>query len=129
MDALLQTIDKERDHRFKKPWSKLDKGSRLNRISQFVKFEKTNNSLTNEEESKLKILLVQLSEFGDISKSGSVIYNVDEEHIESIPKLLYDEETHTYSFKRDTINKKMKSTPKSKSNIARHFSRSHEHKR
>ena len=40
MDDLFKHIDAERDSRFKKPWPKLDKGSKLNRLSLFVKMEK-----------------------------------------------------------------------------------------
>ena len=32
MEAVLQKIDQEKENRFKKQWTKLDKGSKLNRI-------------------------------------------------------------------------------------------------
>ena len=57
MDDLFKQIDAERTSRFKKPWPKLDKGSKLNRLSLFVKMEKTNRDLSDEEEKKLKICL------------------------------------------------------------------------
>ena len=36
-------IEKESNERFNKQWSKLDKGSKLNRINLFIKMEKVIN--------------------------------------------------------------------------------------
>ena len=125
MDELLKQIDEERDSRFKKPWAKLDKGSKLNRLSLFVKMEKTEKGLSDEEEKKLKILVSQLCDMGLLNKTGDVEYA--DEIIGTIKNLEYKEDTREYSFKRE--EKKNKPTQKSKGNIERHFSRSKETKR
>ena len=125
MDDLFKQIDAERDSRFKKPWPKLDKGSKLNRLSLFVKMEKTERDLSDEEEKKLKILVTQLCETGALNKSGNVTYA--DEKICELKGLDYDEDTREYSFKRE--EKKSKPSQKSKGNIERHFSRSKETKR
>ena len=36
MELLINAIDKEKNDRFNKSWSKLDKGSKLNRIIIFI---------------------------------------------------------------------------------------------
>ena len=125
MDELFKHIDKERETRFKKSWTKLDKGSKLNRLSLFVKMEKADKILSDDEEKKLKILVTQLCETGALNKSGNVTY-VDEMICE-LKGLDYDEDTREYSFKRE--EKKSKPSQKSKGNIERHFSRSKETKR
>ena len=127
MDALFDSIDLERETRFKKPWTKLDKGSRLNRISLFVKMEKQTRDLNDMGESKLKILLCQIYDLGGLNKSSVVTYNEDNQSITHIKHLEFDVETKVYSFVKE--DKKTKSTDKSKSNIDRHFSRSKESKR
>lgn len=124
MEDLLQKIDAERAIRFKRPWSKLDKGSKLSRLSLFVKLEKAEKGLSDEEEKRLKILLTQLCEAGALNKASEVTYSEDEERIEGIKNLVYDEETSIYSFTK--VEKKTKTTQKSKSNVDRHFSRSKE---
>ena len=37
MEELLKEMDKEKEERFKKSWTKLDKGTKLNRLSVFIK--------------------------------------------------------------------------------------------
>ena len=109
--------------RFTKPWPKLDKGSKMNRISQFVKLQKAEHELNDDEEKKLKIILTQLCDNGSLNKTADVSYDIETKRIETIKNLCYNEEDKTYSFIK--ISKKPKSTPtKSKSNIERHFSRS-----
>ena len=40
MEALINAVNKEKNARFKKSWTKLDKGSKLNRILIFIQEEK-----------------------------------------------------------------------------------------
>ena len=127
MEQLFEKIDQERLSRFQKPWSKLDRGGRINRIYAFVKMEKTQHNLSDETESKLKILLIQLCETGGLNKSSDVSYDEDSENIISIKNLEYDSDTKQYTYSPEI--KKHKSTQKSKGNIERHFSRSKESKR
>ena len=124
MNELLQKLDDERGARFKKPWVKLDKGSKLDRISLFVKLEKAERGLSDDDERKLKILLTQLCETGSLNKAISVRYSEEDERIQGIKNLLYDEETSSYGFKRE--EKLTKPSHKSRSNLDRHFSRSKE---
>mgnify|MGYP005997426821 CR=1 FL=1 len=127
MEQLFEKIDQERLSRFKKPWAKLDKGSRINRLSAFSKLEKQTHSLSDEEETKLKIILLQLCETGGLTKATDVTYDPDTEQIITIKQLKYDEETRVYTYQADL--KKVKTSQKSKSNVVRHFSRSKENKR
>ena len=110
------------EDRFGKPWSKMEKGSKLNRLTQYIKLEKTKHGFSDDDEKKLKIMLTQLCNSGALNKNTDVIYNPETKLIEDIKNLTYNED-QTYSFKRPV--KKHKTTPsKSKSNIDRHFSRS-----
>jgi len=122
MNDLISTIDKEKDERFKKPWPKLEKGTKLNRILLFVKQEKLEKELTSEQEKQLKQLLNKVCATGSLNKINDVEYDQEELKIISIQNLSFDEDSKKYSFEK--IEKKTKSSSKSKSNVERHFNRS-----
>jgi hypothetical protein len=127
MESLLESIEKERDSRFNKPWAKLDKGSRMNRLTGFVEGEATERELSEEEEGHLMDRLMKLCETGHLTKTSEVSYSEAEERILELKHLVYDEETRLYTYTRE--EKKTKSSHKSRSNVDRHFTRSKESKR
>ncbi len=122
MDDLINAIDKEKENRFQKPWPKLDKGSKLNRILIFIKMEKTNRGLNDSQEKQLKILLYQLCETNAINKITDVNYSEESNQIETIHNLVFNEENKKYSY--NYPEKKTKASTKSKTNVERHFNRS-----
>ena len=115
------SIEQEQLTRYQKPWSKLDKGVKLNRILLFIKQEKTDKSLTINQEKQLKHLLIHLFENNGLNKSSDIEYNQESMKIESIKLLNYNEQVSKYSIQK--INYKSKATSKSKSNIEKHLSR------
>jgi len=127
MELLINAIDKEKNDRFNKSWSKLDKGSKLNRIIIFIQEEKDKNELNENQAKQLKKLLFLLCDNGSLNKTGDVEYCDQKNNILNIKNLIYDEDTKKYEFKMPI--KQIKSSSKSKSNIDRHFSRSKETKR
>ena len=122
MDELLNAVEKEKNNRFQRLWTKLDKGSKLDRLKLFIEEQSEINELNNNEIKKLRKLLIHLCENGSLNKSGDVEYCDETYHILSIKNLKYNKEKNTYSF--DLPKKTIKPTTKSKSNIDRHFSRS-----
>jgi len=127
MDELLNAVEKEKNNRFQKLWTKLDKGSKLNRLKLFINEQSEINELNESETKKLKKLLIHLCENSSLNKSGDVEYSDETYHILSIKNLKYNKEKKTYSF--DLPKKTIKPTTKSKSNIDRHFSRSKDNKK
>ena len=128
MEELLKGIEKEKEERFQKTWSKLDKGSKLNRIHLFIKTEKINKELNDSQEKQLKILLLRIFESGGLNKTADVDYSQETYQIETIKNLNFNEETNKYDFVSQ-VKKKKTEGGKSKSNEERHFSRSKETKR
>ena len=129
MDDLLKAIDTEKDNRFQKPWSKLEKGNRLNRLNLFIEEEIKDKKLdeSNEEGGNtLKNLLHNLFEKNIFSKSSEIEYCSKSAKIISIKNLKYDEDKKEYIF--NLPKKTVKPINKSKSKIDRHFSRSKENK-
>ena len=99
MEELLKEMDKEKNERFKKPWNKLDKGTKLNRLSVFIKLQKTENELNDAQEKHLKTLLYQLCESGALNKTNDIEYSDETYQILSIKNLEFDEINKKYSFK------------------------------
>lgn len=127
METLLRGIDSEIKERFNKSWSKLDKGSKLNRIHLFIQSEKETKNLTEKQVKQLKLLLLRIFESGNLNKVSEINYSSETFEIESIKNLTYDKQSKQYEY--IVQQKKKKNNNKSKTNVERHFSRSKETKR
>ena len=126
MQSIIDAVEKEKENRFKKQWTKLDKGSKLNRLTLFIENEVSDKELSEEAQKKLKKLLFHVCENGSLNKVNDVEYSEETYEIISIKNLIYDENKKSYSF--NLPKKVVKPTAKSKSKIDRHFSRSKENK-
>lgn len=127
MQNIIDAVEKEKNDRFQKPWTKLDKGSKLNRLTLFIESEVADRELGEDSQKKLKKLLFHVCENGSLNKVNDVEYSEETYEIVSIKNLIYDENKKSYSF--NLPKKVIKPTAKSKSKIDRHFSRSKENKK
>jgi hypothetical protein len=127
MQNIIDAVEKEKNDRFQKPWTKLDKGSKLNRLTLFIESEVSDKELSEDSQKKLKKLLFHVCENGSLNKVTDVEYSEETYEIVSIKNLIYDENKKSYSF--NLPKKVVKPTAKSKSKIDRHFSRSKENKK
>ena len=127
MDELLNAVEKEKNNRFQKQWTKLDKGTKLNRITLFIEEQSKINELDEDEIKLLKKLLFRLCQNGSFNKSGEIDYSEETYQIINIKNLKYDKNKKKYSL--DLPKKTIKPSSKSKSNIDRHFSRSKDNKK
>lgn len=126
MDDLLKKLEAEKESRFKKPWAKLEKGNKLNRLNIYIEDETKEKELSEDTSKKLKKLLHTIFEKGILSKSSEIEYCNETCKILNIKNLVYDEDKNEYNF--NLPKKVVKPTTKSKSKIDRHFSRSKENK-
>ena len=126
MDDLLKRLESEKEERFKKPWAKLEKGNKLNRLNLYIDDEISEKELNEDTIKKLKKLLHTIFEKGILSKSSEIEYCNETCKILNIKNLVYDEDKNEYNF--NLPKKTVKPTTKSKSKIDRHFSRSKENK-
>lgn len=127
MQSIIDAVEQEKESRFKKSWAKLDKGSKLNRLTLFIESEVSDKELSEDSQKKLKKLLFHVCENGSLNKVNDVEYSEETYEIVSIKNLIYDENKKSYSF--NLPKKVVKPTAKSKSKIDRHFSRSKENKK
>ena len=126
MDDLLKKLESEKENRFKKPWAKLEKGNKLNRLNLYIENEISEKELSEDTGKKLKKLLHTIFEKGILSKSSEIEYCNETCKILNIKNLVYDEDKNEYNF--NLPKKVVKPTTKSKSKIDRHFSRSKENR-
>jgi hypothetical protein len=126
MDDLLKKLESEKENRFKKPWPKLEKGNKLNRLNLYIEKEILEKELSEESGKKLKKLLHTIFEKGILSKSSEINYCIDSASIININNLKYDDTSGEYTF--NLPKKTVKQSNKSKSKVDRHFSRSKENK-
>ena len=126
MQDIIDAVEKEKNNRFQKSWTKLDKGSKLNRLTVFIEKESEDKNLNEESKKKLKRLLFHVCENGSLNKVNDVEYSDETYEITSIKNLIYDKDKKSHSF--NLPKKVIKPTAKSKSKIDRHFSRSKENK-
>ena len=105
------------DPRFAVPWNKLEKGSKMNRILEFVKTQKDEHELNETQTKELKNLLFKGCENSLFNKVTDVKYNQETGFIESFKNLEFNESSKKYKLK--TGGTKNRSVSKSRSNIDR----------
>ena len=127
MDDLLLKLEDEQKNRFKKPWSKLDKGSKLECLNLFIDNEINKNNLNEFKSELFKKLILNLHDTNSLNKTCDINYCEESCTISNIKNLVYNEKDKTYLYKQP--KKKIKISSKSKSNIERHFNRSKDNKK
>ena len=124
MNQLFETLDKEKANRFLQVWSKLDKGSKLDRLVLFSIEQCKQHNLTEKEENQCKELLQDLLKKGFLTKSIDLIYNTQKGYIESILNYSYNKSNNLFEYIFPEKKPKHNSKAKSRSNIDKHFNRS-----
>lgn len=105
------------DPRFLHPWNKLEKGSKMNRIIQYIEIETQDKELSDIQARDLKNLLFRACDSGLFNKISDVKYNSETGVIESFKHLEFNETSKKYKLK--TGGTKSRSVSKSRSNIDR----------
>ena len=105
------------DTRFNKPWNKLEKGAKMNRIVLFIQQEKIDKDLNDIQVKDLKTLLFKGCGNGLFNKNTLVSYNEDNALIEVFKNLEFNETSKKYKLITNSV--KNKSVTKSRSNLDR----------
>lgn len=108
-------IDKEKEKIFNQLWTKLNNGSKLNRLNIFIDELKIKYELSDKEKDDLTLLLCDACNKNKLNKVSYVIYNKDEARITDIKILKFDDKNRNFILNYDKVKNKPKS--KSKSNI------------
>jgi len=74
---------------YKRPWHRLERGLRLNRIRSFVEAEKLRLVLSDEDTDYLKTKIEKALEKKLLNSKTCVVYDQDKEEIQEIKGLIY----------------------------------------
>lgn len=113
-------IDDEKNSIYTQTWSRLDNGSKINRIKLFTEsILKEKYNLSENEINKCIKLLTTACTKNKLTKNSEVNYNKETTLIEEIKILNFNEEKRIFTL--NFTETKSKSKNKSKSNIERFF--------
>lgn len=85
---LMNFLKQESDNAFKRPWHRLERGLRMNRLRKFSEDEAKRLKLSESEKNNLFILLNKSLEKKLLNSKTAVIYDIDEEKITEIKGLV-----------------------------------------
>jgi hypothetical protein len=88
MTKFSQFLDDTVTNAFKRPWHRLERGLRLNRIRQFVTEEKEKMNLSAIEMDNLLLLLQKGLDKKLLNSKSTIIYDIDNERIVEIKGLV-----------------------------------------
>lgn len=108
IDSLLE---KEKQHNKTETWIKLDKTIKIQKLHQFAEKYGKDHTLPVKEIKTLKAFFINCLEKNKLNKTKDVIYNKDTKEIASIPALLFNATTRSFTLKN--IDVKHVSTLKS----------------
>ena len=98
-ESLQELLKRESEVAFKKPWHRLERGMRLNRLRLFVESMKDSKGLQEEEATNLLTLLTKSLDKKFLNSKNSVVYDIENEKILEIKNLvLHQLANGTYIF-------------------------------
>jgi len=85
---LMNFLQKETDSAFKRPWHRLERGLRMNRLRLFSEEEAKRQHLSEQEKNNLFVLLNKSLEKKLLNSKTAVVYDMEEEKIKEIKGLV-----------------------------------------
>ena len=110
-------VDDEKGKKYHQTWTRLDNGSKLNRLLLYSQKCKEDYELTDNEFKKLQKLLINAINKNKFSKISEINYDKENGIISDIKVLEFNEDTRLFNLKFQETKSKPKSG--SKSNIER----------
>tara|TARA_B100001094_G_C17683545_1_gene554571 strand:- start:8 stop:517 length:510 start_codon:yes stop_codon:yes gene_type:complete len=110
-------VDDEKGKKYHQTWTRLDNGSKLNRLLLYSQKCKEDYELTDNEFKKLQKLLINAINKNKFSKISEINYDKENGIISDIKVLEFNEDTRVFNLKFQETKSKPKSG--SKSNIER----------
>jgi hypothetical protein len=109
LDQIVEMDTKKQEHL---PWNKLNKSLKLKRIMDYAEMVKERDQLDEARLSQLKQMLRDKLERKCLQRTKDVIYNKEEERIESIPALVCIQQK--YTLRTDAVSPLHSLAPKNK---------------
>jgi hypothetical protein len=87
-NVFVNFLNQEADDAYKRPWHKLEKGLRMNRLKKFVDDETSRLNLSEHSKAALLLTLMKAFEKKNLNSKSAVIYDLDEQCIKEIKGLV-----------------------------------------
>ena len=87
--GLEQFLNVNASEAYRRPWHRLERGLRLNRIRRFIDSEKERMTLADADVAQLTILLHKAMDKKLLNSKTAVIYDMEKEDIQEIKGLVY----------------------------------------
>jgi hypothetical protein len=87
-NTFVNFLNQEADDAYKRPWHKLERGLRMNRLKKFVEDEAVRLNLTERSKASLQQALMKSFEKKNLNSKSAVIYDQDEQCIKEIKGLV-----------------------------------------
>jgi len=87
-NTFVNFLNQEADDAYKRPWHRLERGLRLNRLRKFVDEEAVRLTLTAPEKTALDAQIMKANEKKLLNSKNAVIYDQDEQKIKEIKGLV-----------------------------------------
>jgi len=87
-NTFVNFLNQEADDAYKRPWHRLERGLRLNRLRKFVDEEALRLSLTPPEKAGLDTQIMKANDKKLLNSKNAVIYDADEQKIKEIKGLV-----------------------------------------
>ena len=107
-------LEKEQEMNINKPWTKLDNGTKLKKINQYILEFSKEKKYTPEKTSVLKRYLLSCLERKKLQKTKDVIYCIKTNKILSIPALSYNDSSRKFTLRKAEKKISKSSQPKNK---------------
>ena len=109
-------LEKERAVNLDKPWNKLGKNQKIQKITQYINKCTQEHKCTKEEKAELRLYLIKCLERKKLQRVKDVVYDSKNGIIKNIPGLSFDKNRRRFTLKK--VDKKKSSlsrtAPKSK---------------
>jgi hypothetical protein len=87
-NTFVNFLNQEADDAYKRPWHRLERGLRLNRLRKFVDEEALRLNLTAPEKAALDTQIMKANDKKLLNSKNAVIYDADEQKIKEIKGLV-----------------------------------------
>ena len=115
IDNIEAFLEKEKEANKTKPWSKLSKAAKLQKISEYVIEYSKEKELTEEQSNNLKKYLTQCLNRKKLQRQKDVVYDITTNKIKSINGLHYNKSSNRFTLRvKDKKTSTLKSLPPKK---------------
>lgn len=98
-------LEKEKKNNQNKPWSKLGKNQKIQKLTEYIQKITKKHNFTIDELEKLREYLIKCIDRKKLHRVKDVTYDVKTGKIKAIPSLIFDKNKRNFTLKKSDKNK------------------------